>query len=87
MTTTTTTTKIDKLLTQLLSGATDRDADTPKRREKGAARFDKAYTGIVAYVSKLEADVKAYRASGDLARELAKQQAATIKALRKEAKG
>lgn len=81
------TTKIDKLLIQLLSGATDRDADTPKRREKGAARFDKAYAEIVAYVSKLEADVKAYRASGDLARELAKQQAETIKALRKEAKG
>lgn len=81
------TTKIDNLLRSLLSGAQDRDADTPKRRERGAARFDKAYAEIIAYVAKLEADVKAYRASGDLARELAKQQAATIKALRKEAKG
>lgn len=34
--------KIDNLLRSLLSGAQDRDADTPKRRERGAARFDKA---------------------------------------------
>lgn len=60
---TTTNTKIVRLLRTLLSGATDRDADTPKRREKGAARFDKAYIGIVAYVSKLEKDLAAYKAS------------------------
>mgnify|MGYP000647435431 CR=1 FL=1 len=57
------TTKIDNLLRSLLSGAQDRDADTPKRRERGAARFDKAYLGIVAYVSKLEKDLAAYKAS------------------------
>ena len=55
--------KITVLLRSLLSGATDRDADTLKRREKGAARFDKAYLGIVAYVSKLEKDLAAYKAS------------------------
>lgn len=59
----TNTTKIDNLLRSLLSGAQDRDADTPKRRERGAARFDKAYIGIVAYVSKLEKDLAAYKAS------------------------
>lgn len=60
------TTKIDNLLRSLLSGAMDRDADTPKRREKGAARFDKAYLGIVAYVSKLEKDLAAYKASNGI---------------------
>lgn len=80
MTETTSTTKIDKLLIQLLSGATDRDADTPKRREKGAARFDKAYLGIVAYVSKLEKDLAAYKANTAVMQGLAKQQNAMIKA-------
>lgn len=82
----TNTTKIDKLLIQLLSGATDRDADTPKRREKGAARFDKAYLGIVAYVSKLEKDLAAYKASNAIQLNLAKQQNATIKLLRSDLK-
>ena len=84
MTETTNTTKIDKLLIQLLSGATDRDADTPKRREKGAARFDKAYLGIVAYVSKLEKDLAAYKANTAVLQGLAKQQNATIKLLRSD---
>lgn len=66
MTETTKTTKIDTLLLRLLSGSQDRDADTPKRREKGAARFDKAYLGIVAYVSKLEKDLAAYKASNGI---------------------
>lgn len=75
----TNTTKIDNLLRSLLSGAQDRDADTPKRRERGAARFDKAYLGIVAYVSKLEKDLGAYKANAAVMQGLAKQQNATIR--------
>lgn len=82
--TTTKTTKIDALLIQLLSGATDRDADTPKRREKGAARFDKAYLGIVAYVSKLEKDLAAYKTTCTLQQAIVGQQAKTVKAQDKE---
>ena len=76
--------KITVLLRSLLSGATDRDADTLKRREKGAARFDKAYLGIVAYVSKLEKDLAAYKASHTVASGLAKQQIATLRTTLKE---
>lgn len=76
--------KITVLLRSLLSGATDRDADTLKRREKGAARFDKAYLGIVAYVSKLEKDLAAYKANTAVLQGLAKQQNATIKLLRSD---
>lgn len=80
------TTKIDKLLIQLLSGATDRDADTPKRREKGAARFDKAYLGIVAYVSKLEKDIAAYKESNGLLGADVKATRAVTKALTSDLK-
>lgn len=73
--------KITVLLRSLLSGATDRDADTLKRREKGAARFDKAYLGIVAYVSKLEKDLAAYKTSNGALQQTAKVQNAVVKRL------
>ena len=75
----TNTTKIDNLLHRFLSRKPRTVTRTPKRRRRGAARFDKAYLGIVAY--DVEAGEGPRRVQGERRRHagLAKQQNATIR--------